>query len=303
MNCPNCDSETTVAKSVRFDDSVIRQRKCQGCGFSGRTDETWARSISGQDKRRPGQRPPPIARNQPPAATNSRGGVGGGLPSGLGSVSSGSDRSGSLSNPDGDSDQDPDRAQVGLPEAPYTPPRPPIRVDSFAAATSAHFDRVYMAYPRRDARKRAGEAFWLLAQTHPGGEAALADEILAAFPSMLKRHPYNGPNATRPFLDKVLAERRWEDPESAPDAPPKADARCNLHRQAGTFRQLPRGGPVPGCPTCKENAAARGTRESTPTEVAAALPTFKPATAWTPEQLAEAEALRRDTTPLAARAR
>ncbi len=115
---------------------------------------------------------------------------------------------------------------------------------------------------------------------------------------MLKRHPYNGPNATRPFLDKVLSERRWEDPESAPDAPKAADSRCNLHRQAGTFRQLPRGGPVTGCSTCKENAAAKGTREATPDEASKALPSYKPGANWTPEQLAEIEALRKETTPV-----
>jgi len=177
------------------------------------------------------------------------------------------------------------------------PPLPPVRIDTFAAANSAHFERVYAAYPRKDAKRRAGEAFWLLAATFPGGEPALADAILEALPAMLKRHPYNGPNATRPFLDKILAERRWEDPESAPDAPTRADTRCNLHRQAGTFRQLPRGGPVTGCPTCKENSAARGTREGEPT--ALAPPPFKPPPEWTPEQRAEAEALRKEATPTA----
>jgi len=72
-----------------------------------------------------------------------------------------------------------------------------------------------------------------------------------------------------------------------------ADTRCNLHRQQGTFRTLPRGGPVTGCPTCKENSAARGNREASPTAASDALPKFKPPAAWTPEQLAEAEQLRK----------
>lgn len=74
-----------------------------------------------------------------------------------------------------------------------------------------------------------------------------------------------------------------------------SDTRCNHHRGQGTFRTLPRGGPVAGCPTCKENSAARGTREATPTNAADALPKFTPGKAWTPEQLAEAEQLRRGT--------
>jgi len=72
-----------------------------------------------------------------------------------------------------------------------------------------------------------------------------------------------------------------------------ADPRCNHHRQQGTFRTLPRGGPVTGCPTCRENAAARGNREASPTAASDALPKFKPPAAWTPEQLAEAEQLRK----------
>jgi hypothetical protein len=270
-----------VSKSMRFDDTVIRQRKCV-CGFTGRSDENWAQSISGQKRPHPGQQPPPTARKQPLVATPGRGGVGGGLSG----VRSGSDP---VLNPD--PSQQSESGAHAIPQAPFVPPLPPVRIDTFAAANSAHFDRVYAAYPRKDARRRAGEAFWLLAATFPGGEPALADAILAALPAMLKRHPYTGPNATRPFLDKVLSERRWEDPESAPDTPKAADSRCNLHRQQGTFRQLPRGGPVAGCSTCKENAAARGTRESEPTPVA---PAFKPPPEWTAEQKAEmAEAVRK----------
>ncbi len=80
-----------------------------------------------------------------------------------------------------------------------------------------------------------------------------------------------------------------------------ADSRCNLHRQQGTFRALPRGGPVTGCPTCRENAAARGTREATPDEASNALPSYKPGANWTPEQLAEIEAARKATGPPPAR--
>ncbi len=115
---------------------------------------------------------------------------------------------------------DPTRT-IPLPEAPYAAPRE-RRVDAFAAAMSADFHRVFAAYPRKEARARASVAFWELAATYPGGEKALADAILEVLPAMLKRHPYNGRNATRPFLETVLLERRWEDPESAPDDVPAA---------------------------------------------------------------------------------
>ncbi len=114
-----------------------------------------------------------------------------------------------------ESGPDPDQTR-GIPEAPYVAPRE-RRVDAFAASTSGEFSRVFAAYPRKEARARASVAFWELATSYPGGEKALADAILAAFPAMLKRHPYNGRNATRPFLETVLVERRWEDPESDPD--------------------------------------------------------------------------------------
>ena len=67
----------------------------------------------------------------------------------------------------------------------------------------------------------SAQIFAELADEYPGGEAALSAAILAAFDAgMLKRHPYHGPNATRPCLDAVLANRRWEDPPSAPDDAP-----------------------------------------------------------------------------------
>ncbi len=91
------------------------------------------------------------------------------------------------------------------------------RVAAVGACTPA-FLAVFDRYPRKDAKQDAAQVFQELAEDYPGGQDALSAAILAAFDAgMLKRHPYNGPNHTRPFLDKVLARRRWEDPESAPD--------------------------------------------------------------------------------------
>lgn len=91
---------------------------------------------------------------------------------------------------------------------------PIARLGTLTPAFLAVFER----YPRQDKRMEASQVFAELADGYAGGEDALSAAILAAFEAgMLARHPYRGPNATRPCLDRVLAERRWEDPLSAPD--------------------------------------------------------------------------------------
>lgn len=88
----------------------------------------------------------------------------------------------------------------------------------FLAACTPAFLAVFDRYPRKDAKQEAAQVFQELAADYPGGETALSAAIVAAFDAgMLDRHPYRGENRTRPFLDKVLAARRWEDPPSAPD--------------------------------------------------------------------------------------
>lgn len=92
--------------------------------------------------------------------------------------------------------------------------RPRVILGACTPAFLAVFDR----YPRKDAKQEAAQVFQEIAASYPGGEAALSAAILASFDGgMLEREPYRGPNRTRPFLDKVLATRRWEDPPSAPD--------------------------------------------------------------------------------------
>jgi len=151
-----------------------------------------------------------------------------------------------------------------------------------------------LTYGQTSDGKACGNLADFLAAMDPAARSAAQDrapKLLAAFlgdesPAAVKaRHPFAffvgrfGGLLTDPIRTKA-----------------EADPRCNLHRQAGTFRQLPRGGPVTGCPTCKENAAARGTRESDPTPVAP--PTLKPPPEWTDEQKAElAEAVRGTTAP------
>ena len=202
MNCPDCGSETAVAKSVRFDDAIIRQRKCAGCGFSGRTDETWSRSISGQKRGNPGQQGPPVARTQPPVVANSHGGVGGDLPSGIDPI-----RSPVRIDPDPSS-----RSEAsGVPIGRDRPPRPPRR--PVLAAATIPFLEVFDRYPRKYGKARAAQVWQELAETHPGGEQALAREILAVFDRGLLRHPpYSGEEQHRPMMETFLADRAWEDP-------------------------------------------------------------------------------------------
>jgi len=178
-----------------------------------------------------------------------------------------------------------------IPEAPYQPPREARRpVDTFGAHHSQAFCRVFDAYPRKDARLKAAVAFQVVAATYDGGEDALASAILAALPALLTRAPYNGPNSRRPYLETVLVERRWEDPASAPDPAPKEAPRCWYHQKPGTNGKTSNK-PDRLCPECKHVAAALGTREAEPT--APSLPTFTPPPAWTAEERAEYERIRR----------
>jgi hypothetical protein len=113
------------------------------------------------------------------------------------------------------------------PAAVYGPPisAPPERRRIHFAAKTPAFKAVYDRYPRKDAEARAAQEFQEIAAGYPGGESALSRAILAAFDAgMLKRHPYNGPNEKRPYLETVLAERRWEDAASEPDEPPAPKA-------------------------------------------------------------------------------
>lgn len=118
---------------------------------------------------------------------------------------------------------DPDarsNGQARMPALPAPHVRPPL---ARVGAVTPAFLSVFEPYPRQDGKQPAAQAFQEIADEYPGGEAALAASILAAYGrGFLKRHPYAGPNATRPMFDKVLAERRWEDPASAPDNEPAA---------------------------------------------------------------------------------
>jgi hypothetical protein len=143
--------------------------------------------------------------------------------------------SGSLSLPSSSRSSIPDQTgtrsnpSAGL--SPFSAPRPARTVIPVGVKTEA-FKAVFERYPRKDGEMKAAVVFADLAASTPGGEVALAKEILAAFDrGMLKRHPYAGPNATRPMLETILAEYRWRDPPSAPDNEPTPV-------RASSFREL-----------------------------------------------------------------
>lgn len=119
------------------------------------------------------------------------------------------------------SSQPPDRAharsEIHAGFGGLSPSRAPRQIAHVGAATLLFlscFDR----YPRKDGKQAAAQVWQTIAGGCSGGEAELAQAIHARFDDgILTRHPYSGPNATRPFFETFLAERRWEDPDSAPD--------------------------------------------------------------------------------------
>ena len=75
--CPACARDgSAVLKSMDNGNSVSRRRSCP-CGARWTTDE---RTIQGTLVASGGQGPPLVVVDDPPLATNSHGGVGGGLP-------------------------------------------------------------------------------------------------------------------------------------------------------------------------------------------------------------------------------
>jgi hypothetical protein len=88
------------------------------------------------------------------------------------------------------------------------------------AAATKLFLSVFERYPNGNGKQRAAQVWQELAESHPGGEEALAREIGARFDAgILARHPYSGEPKYRPTFETFLAERRWEDPDSKPDEP------------------------------------------------------------------------------------
>lgn len=124
----------------------------------------------------------------------------------------------------------------------YGPPIsvPPERRKFHLGAKTEAFKKVYAAYPRKDAEEDAAQEFQEAALAYPGGETALSVAILDAFPAMLKRHPYAGPNDKRPYLATVIRKRRWLDAPSAPDDPPSPKASGPPRSPGPTYVRLTR---------------------------------------------------------------
>ena len=99
------------------------------------------------------------------------------------------------------------------PIRPARAPRAPMPWDA-----SLPFLRCFERYPNGNAKAKAACVWQALVESFEGGEAALEQAIAARFDAgMLKQHPYSGEARFRPTFESFLAERRWEDPESAPD--------------------------------------------------------------------------------------
>lgn len=115
----------------------------------------------------------------------------------------------------------PDQTRAGSTFGAATPARKVMPWDATLA-----FGECFRRYPNQNGRLDAAGAWQDLLVDYPGGEDALRGAILARFDAgMLKHHPYSGLQRYRPTFETFLRKRRWEDPESAPDDAPEAQAK------------------------------------------------------------------------------
>lgn len=244
MICPSCYGPSRIARTLDTGTEVTRIHECLSveCDSVWTTDQKLRTGSLRRNRRvirRHGEATngisdataPPSGVSNPSASTNGAGGVGGGLPSGIGQVRI---QDPSLSNSVLDR-----RAPAPVPFK----PRPMVHL----AAATPDFKRVYDRYPNKYRMQQAAQVFQDLALTWPGGERALADDIVAAFDKgMLTRHPYSSTQNHRPKLEDVLAEARWLEPPSDPDGAaadetrPQRDARLSREAAERTQRSLDR---------------------------------------------------------------
>lgn len=160
-------------------------------------------------------RPPPTNGANP--STNSVGGAGGGLSSGLSGPDPVRADPAVVSDPVRGGDQGAEGARARDPAS--------HRFNHLATNTEA-FLRVYHRYPNKVGKNVASQVFRELAETTEGGELALSAAILAAFgKGMLKKRPYHDEKeGVRfcPALERFLERRLWEDeiPEDAAQPSP-----------------------------------------------------------------------------------
>jgi hypothetical protein len=217
VTCPQCRSEeTSVRRTANAGDRISRYRSCRSCGGSWWSDEeprkgTFVHAPARDTTHAIGApRAAPMHETPPSPSTGSGGGVGGGL-------SPGSDL-GPIPLPEPSQQSDLTRTR----EAPSGPirERRPAPWDATTLFRDC-FDR----YPRKDAKVRAANVWQQIAEDFPGGEQGLRGAILARFDAgQLDHAPYRGPWDKRPYFETYLLERRWEDPESAPDDIPSSPA-------------------------------------------------------------------------------
>lgn len=203
MRCPDCGQKMEISRTVPTLKRVIRTHECP-CGSAFETEE----SISGR-LRSPATgstpvhtRGSPVITANPSVHTGSAGGVGGDLPSGIGT-----DRSAVRIDPGPISSPEASGVPIGRDRPPRAARRPVL------AAATIPFLEVFDRYPRKYGKARAAQVWQELAETHSGGEAALSKDILAAFDRGLLAHPpYSGEEQHQPMLETFLADRAWEDP-------------------------------------------------------------------------------------------
>lgn len=291
MNCPGCDSDDVgVYKTTKLPGEIHRVRRCDRCSFTFQTIEKIARHMSRQASytgyrsslmTTGNQIPTPndlsIRENSENTEDLSKGGRGGYEPSG--SVPG-------LLFPDPiriSSSNSVEIAKTGARAKRTT-----------GQAASPQFVEFWVLWPRKVDRA-ASMASWQRQNLD-----ALAFEVMVGLRAQLAYF-------ARSPIDKVphgatwLNGRRWEaDPSAFVIAPPAtngsapapSDSYCGPYHRDSRNWNRPSFTPKPTCPGCKHYRAATQIRQSEPEPLPDWMGPKKPA-AWTPEQQAEAEALRK----------
>jgi len=249
VNCPDCNGDSRVTKTVVGVDVKQRFRECVSCGTRWVSQETHMRLNDGRIATWGVRSPREATGNRPathgqPAANlpaTGAGGVGGGVSSGL--LFPDPIHPDPISRSGSDTDRDPD----------------PSARKSHKKHPTDGFEEWYSLYPRKVARDDAEKA-WRQKVTDENREAVM----VGLTKQIAHWLAVKSVDKTRvPFPASWLRARRWEDDEDdyRPQQPrivAPGSSYCEWHRDPG-HNNKPSFRPRDGCPECKHCGLLTGT--------------------------------------------